>query len=648
MNDRYPHLLAPISIGSLILRNRMTAAPSTPHFLQAAEDWPTEKWITHFANRAKSGASLVTINHLVKNPGMAIPGNRRNIDKVGDHFNKTDLDNINAQTYLCQMIDAIHFYGAKTSGYLMPPTLRDSEDRNFFHPDLSRVSTEVIEKQIQEVIQQAVDIKRLGFDMVSLHGAYRRFSLGQFISPLTNNRTDEYGGGLEKRAKFIFDICDGIKARCGRDFPIELMLSVSEPEGGNRVEDVIEFAKMAEGRVDILHLRHGETDPQHPLGFTSTPENPTPLLEEIGQVKRSGTKILIAASAGFTRAEYGERALAEGKADLISMARSWIFDPEFGKKVYEGRGEDIVPCIRCNKCHVSNKTDMFRSVCSVNPRLGFEDKLERMIDAPERVKKVAVVGGGPAGLQAALTAAERGHQVTLYEKEAVLGGQLNQADQPSFKWPLRQYKEYMIAQVYKHGVRVCLNTAATRELLAAENYDAVLVAVGAVPTAPPIPGIDGPNCFFANGIYGRERLLSRKVAIIGGGDIGTETGMHLAELGYDVTVIEMLPELLMDSPSAHYKQMVKDAWNALPGFHSVCNARCTKVDETGVTYVDKDGREGHVDAGSVVVSAGARPLTAEAMALFGAAAYTYAIGDCDKAGNVQKATRSAFSVASTL
>lgn len=648
MTTRYPHLLSPIKVGDLILRNRMTAAPSTPHFLQAAEDWPTEKWITHFANRAKSGASLVTINHLVKNDGMNFPGSRRSIDNMADHFNKTDLENINAQSYLCQMIDAMHFYGAKTSGYLMPPTLKDSGDKNFFNPDLSLVSKEVIQAQIQEVIQQAIDIKRLGFDMVSLHGAYRRFSLGQFISPLSNNRTDEYGGDLEKRAKFIFDICDGIKAACGKNFPIELMLSVSEPEGGNRVEDVIEFAKMAEGRVDILHLRHGETDPQHPLGFTSTPENPTPLLDEIGRVKQSGTKIVIGASAGFTRAEYGERALAEGKADLICMARSWIFDPEFGKKVYEDRGEDIVPCIRCNKCHVSNKTDMFRSVCSVNPKLGFEDKLERMIDEPVTVKKVAIVGGGPAGMQAAVTAAQRGHSVTLYEKEAVLGGQLNQADQPSFKWPLRQYKEYMINQVYKHGVTVCLNTAVTREMLSAENYDAVLVAIGAVPTAPPIPGIDGDNCFFANGIYGREQLLGKKVAIIGGGDIGTETGMHLAEKGYDATVIEMLPELLMDAPAAHYKQMVKDAWMAMPNFHSVCNARCTKIDSTGVYYVDKDGSEGKVEADSVIISAGARALSDEAMELFGAARYTYAIGDCDKAGNLQKATRSAFAIASTL
>lgn len=657
---RYKHLLSPIRVNGLILRNRMISTASTPHFLQGTEPYPTEKLITHFANRAKNGAAVVTINHLHSDN---MPFRGRAIDNPPCHFNMLEMNEPIAQNYICQLIDAIHFYGAKASGYIMmpagfrlggkPPTGGKGEmPEGPMEPDYTGMTRREMEAFIADYVQQALDIKRLGFDIVSIYSCYRRSPQAQFLSPLTNRRTDEYGGSLKNRARFMLELFSGIRKAVGPDFTIECVLSVSEPEGGYTAEDTIEFARMAEGLIDILHLRAGEMDPQHPIGFTSTEDMPTPFLEEMGRVTKAvhemGLKMAVGASAGFHDLDWADRAVAEGKADLICMARSWISNPNYGLLAYEGRGGDVVPCIRCNKCHVSNARDMFRSVCSVNPVLGFEDKIERMIQPPRALKKVAVVGGGPAGMEFARVSAERGHSVTLYESSDALGGMMKHARYPSFKWPLRQFMDFMIAQMDKKGVKVVLNTRVTRELLEKEGYDAVAVAIGAEPITPPIPGAGGDNVLFAADIYGRGDGVGGSVAVIGGGEIGVETGLYLAELGRKVAVLEMLPELIMDAPHAHYRSMVRDYWRRQPNFSYCCSVRCTAIDPDGVRYTDAQGREHKVFCDTVLLAVGTRAKTGEAMALHGAAPCTVVIGDCEKAGNVQRAMRSAFAAASLI
>lgn len=682
MSLRYEHLLSPIRVNNLILRNRMISTASTPHFLQGTEDHPTEKFISHFANRAKNGAAVITINHLT-NDNMPFFG--RAIDNPPCHFNMMRMEEPIAQNYICQLLDAIHFYGAKANAYIMgpaklkldgppapPPSGPDGQPPELFTPpglpgDLdksaqddgppqrsaSSYTMEDLDAYIADYVQQAIDLKALGFDIISIYSCYRNSPQARFLSPLTNDRTDEYSGSLENRARFILELFSAIKKAIGKDFTLECVMSVSEPEGGYTAEDTIEFAKLAEGVIDILHLRAGEMDPQHPLGFTSTEEMPTPYLEEMGKVTKAvhelGLNMAVGASAGFQDLDWANKAVAEGKADLICMARSWINNPDYGIKAYEGRGEDVVPCIRCNKCHVSNGRDMFRSHCSVNPILGFEDKIERMIEPPKKSRKVAVVGGGPAGMEFAKIASERGHSVTLYEKSDSLGGMLKHADYPSFKWPLKRFKNYLISQMEKYGVNVKLNTAATKEMLQKENYEVIAVAIGSKSVALPLPGADGENVRFATDIYGGgESELGGSVAIIGGGEIGAETGLYLAELGKKVTVLEMLPELIMDAPHAHYKNMVHNYWRRQPNFSYHCGVQCTAIDPDGVRFSAKDGKEQKVACDSVLFAVGTKALTDEAMALHGAAPYSIVIGDCDKAGNVQKAMRSAFAAASVI
>ena len=228
-------------------------------------------------------------------------------------------------------------------------------------------------------------------------------------------------------------------------------------------------------------------------------------------------KLKVCATAGLLDPDFDEAVIRDGMADMISNARLFICEDDLARKLIEGRGDDVRPCIRCNKCHVPNGPDLFRTVCSVNPILGLADKIDRMIDPPRGKRKVAVVGGGPAGMEFARICAQRGHDVTLFEQSDSLGGMLKHANYPSFKWPLRQFMEYMIAQMDKEGVKVRLNTKATPELLSEGEFEVLGLALGAEPSSLPLPGKDGANVGYAANIYGHEDTLGKNVTIIGGG-----------------------------------------------------------------------------------------------------------------------------------
>jgi 2,4-dienoyl-CoA reductase-like NADH-dependent reductase (Old Yellow Enzyme family)/thioredoxin reductase len=679
MPHKFKELLAPIRVRNLILKNRMMSSASTPHFLQGVEAYPTEKIISHFANRAKSGAAAVAINHFHQDK---FPFFGRSIDNPPGHFNLYDLNNDSAQNYLCQLVDAIHFYGAKATGYLMadpgwffpdgkipedapPPMMPDftlkrpmsseidsgksAESDGPPLMDISNVTREMMGNYIKNAAREARELRKLGFDIISMHSCYRHSPHACFLSPLTNHRTDEYG---KNRSRFILEIFTALREAVG-DAPLEIVYSVSEPEGGYTVSDTVEFAKLADGLIDILHLRSGEMDPQHPLGYTSSEEKPMPYIDEMAHVARAareaGLKILVGASAGFHDIKLANDALKEGKADLIYMARSWISNPDYGRLVYEEREDELRPCIRCNKCHVPNGGDKWRSVCSVNPMLGFEDKLERMTSPAASSKKVAVIGGGPAGLEFAATAAQRGHRVTLFEASDRLGGQLKHADYPSFKWPLRRLKDHLIERLGRLGVEVKLNAKATPEMIRHGYFDAAAVAIGSRPAVAPIPGIERDNVHFASQIYGgMEQRLSDRIVVIGGGEIGVETALYLCELGKKATVLEMLPELISDLPHAHYKNMVRDYWRRQPNFSYKCGVRCISIDEGGVNYIDYEGKEGKAIGDDILLAVGDGPLIEEAMEFADCADEVLFIGACDSPANVQKSIRSGFSRASCI
>jgi 2,4-dienoyl-CoA reductase-like NADH-dependent reductase (Old Yellow Enzyme family)/thioredoxin reductase len=656
MPGKYENLLSPIKIGNIVFRNRLTASRSSPRFAQGSAPYPTDDLIAHYAHKARNGAALVTCGgvgmpHIIPPVKLSLYAPDRMISRIPGAY---DLDSYDCQRRLADLAEAIHFYGGKACmqiGGYVPVGFDVSTGIPSESPfgDPPRTGEEapagLLEEIADDFARQAVMVKRAGFDMVTLHMAYRLTILGRFLSPLTNKRTDEYGGSLENRARFPLAVIDRIRKECGRDFLIEASMSAREPEGGLVLDDAIELARIFSGYLDMLQLRTVSIDPAHPTGFV---QERRPFLSMAEAVKKSGAPIAVVTVGGYLDLDASEDVIASGKADFVAMGRGWICNPEYGRLAYEGRGEDVVPCLRCNVCFRSSDSDPLVSVCSVNPAWGLEHKIERMIAPPAGKKRIAVVGGGPAGVQAALTAARRGHEVTLYEKSDALGGLLRTTMGVSFKWPVRDFVDYLVRQAGKTRVRLLLGVEATPAMLEPREYDAVLVAVGSVPILPPIPGLDTFPVVFAKDVYGNEDSLAREVVIIGGGEVGIETGMHLADKGHRVVLLEMGDKLAPQAPPNHFYNMFRQAWEERQGLECITNARCTAVGADEVIYRDAQGAERRIKAGSVVVAAGMKPAHEAALPFYGAAGQFFMIGDCNVVGNIQKAMRSAFSTASAL
>ena len=367
--------------------------------------------------------------------------------------------------------------------------------------------------------------------------------------------------------------------------------------------------------------------------------------------KAAGVKALVEVVGGFHDPYDMEKYLSEGVCDLISMGRSYICDPEYGKKLEAGNVEDISPCVRCNKCHMQNETGPWLNVCSVNPIHGLEPHLAHMIEPSGKKKRVAVIGGGPAGMAAAIFAAKSGHSVDLFERSDRLGGQLNHADYASFKWPLKDFKDWMIRQLERKGVALHLNTCPDPEDLQKGQYDAVFAALGAGPTVLPIPGSNGPDIRYAMEVYGREQQLGQNVIIVGGAETGTETALYLCECGHHVTVVSRQNDIAPDCDRIQYREVFVDACRAAEDagkLHFILEANTTAVTGTSVTYTDRDGISRTIEADSVIMSSGSTARQREALAYAGCAPTFRLLGDCNHVSNMQAAIRSGFAAAKLL
>ncbi len=671
MPVRYPHLLSPVRVGNLVLKNRMISSNALPHFLMGPETFPAEPVMNYMSTIAKNGAAVVTF------ADWCNPNQRSSPNEDGKRFPMFTLDtDPSVENYICQLTDRIHYYNSYITLALMPFTAPDIHydindepaidfrrlakpkfgERAYDNYDMSalwrkggpakQLSVAQIHEIIEEQAQRALRYKLLGFDMVTLHFAYRATLFARFLSPKTNRRTDEYGGCLENRARFMLELCARIKQLCGKGFPIEVQITPDElDENGYNLDDVIKLAKLAEGYVDIFQFRAATANLNHPTGYNSNSVT-YPVLDACAAVKASGTKILCAPIGGFQHIQDMEDALAAGKADLIAGARMFMADFDFYAKMKAGHGEQVVPCIRCNKCHVPSLTGDWRSLCSVNPRLGLEHCLPSMTAPVSAPRKVAIVGGGPAGMRAALMARERGYSVTLYEKTEALGGQLKLMDDPTFKWPLVRYRDWLIDQIHQTGVEVRLSCAPSRAELEQGGYDAILLALGAVPNTPPIPGAEGTRNIFTT--FGHQAELGHRCVVIGGSESGTEAGLYLAENGHRVTVLTRGKEMAPDATPIHYRETIDEYFQELDNIDYVTEATTTKIGSGYVLYQTPDGVEHRIDCDDVVALGGMGSLTEEAMSYYGIVADTYMIGDCRHVGNLHTCNRMAFSAVNNL
>lgn len=672
---KYKNLLSPYRIGNHIIKNRMIATASMPFVNLGPEKYPNESFIRNHIDKAKNGAGIVVFGDVMAPNRPERPMDTMDPEEImqfrlnnPNEFNpdkgwlansgrpiRFDILTGACQNILSNMVEAIHFYGAKVLLKLRVESPRGFDVSSGNSEDKTEIGSggamkrgrELTREQLMGVIEeygfQSVLAKEMGFDGVYVHMAYGGPLTARLLSPLTNRRTDEFSvETFENRTRFAIMALDKIRERCGKDFITYAIISGEEPEGGYTEEDLIEFAKRFQGHLDMLHLKGKRNDLSHPTGFT---KEKYPFLEYAEAVKKAAPDLAVVANGGFNDLDDAENVISSGKADFVGMGRAWICNADYGKLAYEGRNEDVVPCLRCNRCHVSSYYRPWTSVCAVNPKWGMEHRMHYMLKPSEKKRKLAVAGGGVAGIEAALTASGLGHDVTLYEKSDSLGGLLKLYCEASFKWPYKEYLDYLLRKVKESDIKVLTNTAATAELIREGGYDDLILAIGSEAKIPDITGIDSMDVTYVADIYGHESELGRNIVVVGGGQAGVEAGMHLAELGHEVKVLEKFQILAKDAPPLQFYSMFKEAWENTPGFTGITKAECIAVSPEGARYIDENGDEKTVAADSIVIATGRVPLSEEVMSFADLGIRIHTIGDCHLIGDIQTAVRSGFGAA---
>lgn len=637
MSAKYPVALSPIRIGNIVLKNRIVSAPSTMHSMSNGELYPSQDALAFFEERARAGVGMVTV------AGVKVGKDVRDDGAM----TAWDLNAPNHRNKLMELVERIHFYGAKASMELIgifPEGYTVSDGCSIMGwGEGHEITREAMEAFKNDWVEAAQILAECGFDAILIHSGHS-CPLAQFLSPLTNKRTDEYGGSTDNRCRYLIEILDAIRAKVGKKLLIEVRISGTEfEEGGIDLEEGIRIGERIQDHLDILQVSAGMHNPKwmtwvHPCGFRP----PMPNVYVAEAFKKSGKfHVPIVTLGAIDSVDSAEEILSSGKADLVTMARALIADPKLIKKCVAGHREDVTPCIKCMRCHDSTVYG-HHFQCSVNPTAGLENSIAHLVQPVERIKKVAVVGGGPAGMKAALVAQERGHQVTLFEATGQLGGMLHMAGYFPFKYPVKDYMNWLIAQVNKSGITVKLNTRATADTV--QGFDAVIVAIGAEPLILPVPGVDQAK--IAIEVLGKEDTLGDSVVLIGGGQVGCETALHLAKLGKKVTVVEMQSALAPDASTTGRNELMTEI-DREPNFIALTGARCQSVTANSVTYV-KDGEECTVTADSVVLCAGMKAKCVEADSFFGSADEVTEIGDCVRARTVEWATKEAYYAAINL
>jgi 2,4-dienoyl-CoA reductase-like NADH-dependent reductase (Old Yellow Enzyme family)/thioredoxin reductase len=669
---KYSNLLSPIKVGDHVLKNRIIFPNASPHFLQGPESFPAEGYRAFMSNLAKNGAAVVTIaewsDYQNQRKGPA--------DLDFTHMQAFDLENPGVHNYLSQMAEEIHFFGSKlfVSPLFPYPKGYSLNGGRAFGPgggETQALPKEMIPQAIANLVEKARFYKLLGYDGISMR-------CDADLTPSEYPREDEYGGSVENRTRLLREAFAAVKKEFGGAFLIEAVVAWEQPDGygmhnkvgsGYYAEDTMEFVRLIEGVADILQLRENSGCTSHPTGFNFK-QGVHSALDFAAQIKAEGIQIFCEPIGGFQEPDEMDQAIKDGKCDFFGVARGLFADSEYGKKLYSGRGEEITPCLKCNKCHgvMLKEHDPWLSVCSVNPTQSLGHKLARLLCSASdgESKKVAVIGGGCAGMRAAIIAAEQGHKVTLYEKTDRLGGQLIHGDSFSFKWPIGNYKNWLIRELETSGAEIKMNTEPTPDDISAGQFDAVLAATGAKPNLPKsIQGLTNPDGTRKEGVrtcldtFGREGELGKKVVICGGSEVGVETAMYLCENGHEVTILTRQNELAHDASKLHYitsswihhvdgMATESPAWEKYENLHGILNVTTTAVNGKTVTYCNGKGEEHTIEADDVIICGGMLPSTEEAMAYANLSSVFYTIGDCNVVGNIQLCTAEAYARAMIL
>lgn len=636
MTRKYPNLCKPIQIGNVIFRNRMFSAP------MGGTDIPEDctigpKSTAFYELRAKGGAAAVTVSECVVH------------HTDPSHAFRLDPKILGSMASFTYTADAIRRHGAIPSvelshaGQYSGNYLIDESEKGKIEQWGPSAGVredgvpvrELTEEMIREIVEAygatAALAKRAGFEMVMVHGGHG-WLINQFLSPRYNKRTDKYGGSLENRVRFAQEVLDSIRAAVGPGFPIEFRMSGAEfIEGGYGLEEGIEIAKLLESRVDLLHVSAGSYkagfDITHPSMFKEHGCN-VYLAAEI----KKHVSVPVATVGGLNDPEMMEEIIASGKADVVVMARALLADPDLPRKVMANQDRSIVKCLRCYTCLAERVVTTTRR-CTVNPYIGREQEAGDIVPAV-KPKKVLVVGGGPGGLQAAVTAARRGHKVILCEASDELGGILKGERAIPFKREMYELGVTLGTQARELGVEIRLNTFVTKEYVEREKPDAVIIAVGSEPIVPPIPGIDGDNVIQVTEYYLKEDKVTDSVVVLGGGLAGCEAAVHLAKEGKTVHLVEMRSELAPDANVRQRPILLKEIEESGVAVH--LGHKGVRITKEGV-FCEHEGQEAFIPGTTVICALGQRPRRKVVEELLDTAPFVAQIGDCVKATTITNA-----------
>jgi len=614
-------LFQPISLNSLKLKNRILMPTLDPGF--AGEGGKVnQRLIDYFVRRARGGVSFIMVGPAVFDPRG-----------VGGTFEyRLYLDGV--LEGLSRLVEAIHHCGVPVGLQLHhagrqanPLLIEGSAVAPSAIPCPVRKTTPraLTIPEIEGIVNQygiyARKVKEIGFDAVEIHGSHG-YLIAEFLSPFANSRTDQYGGSLANRTRFAQEVIREVRRSIGNRFPVLFRIAGEEHvPGGLTKEETPLIAKLVEDAgVDAIDVSAGNywTAEWIVPPMTLPQGCNVPAAEAIK--RKVGIPVVVAGR--INGPELAEQILKEGKADIIAMARGLVADPDLPQKAQEGRTEEIRRCIACNVC-IDRLFQEMEIVCTVNPEVGREAEFD--LKPAVTPKRVMVIGGGPAGMEAARLARMRGHRVSLFEEDSRLGGRIEAAFQTSFKEELKSIKQYYEAVLKALDVEIRLATKVTMDLAVAWKPDVVVIATGSIPLTPPIPGVHFPHVVQALSVLFHEKKVEGRVAVIGGGTVGCEVATFLAERGAQVTIMEMLPYVAHGIPRLLGK-MMKDTMKNLD-VRTLVNRKVLEIKEGEVIFEDS-GNVASLAVDWVVLAVGATPRDDLVNSLKELFQETYQIGDC--------------------